>query len=119
MAIKPEDLGKEIAKQLKTYTTEIEETLEEVKESSATKAVTVLKATSPRRKGKYAKGWRKKKDGKDFIIHNATHYQLTHLLEKGHAKRGGGRVAGRPHIQPVEEMVIKEFEQTVEKVIRG
>lgn len=119
MAIRPDDLGKEIVKHLQMYTKEVEEALEEAKEEITNEGLTVLKLSSPIKKGKYARGWRKKKVGKDFVLHNATAAQLTHLLEKGYAKRGGGRVAGRPHIQPVEEMMIEKFEKQVERAIKG
>ena len=38
---------------------------------------------------------------------------LPHLLEHGHALRGGGRTTGRAHIAPVEEALVREFEQKV------
>lgn len=38
---------------------------------------------------------------------------LPHLLEHGHALRGGGRTTGRVHIAPVEEALVKEFETKV------
>lgn len=104
---------------MQEYTKEVEEGLEDAKEEVAKEGAMVLKSTSPKKYGKYAKGWRAKKVGKAWVIHNATRYQIAHLLEKGHAKVNGGRVAGRPHIAPVEEQVIKEYERKVEKVIRG
>jgi hypothetical protein len=57
-----------------------------------------LKEKSPKRTGKYAKGWRStvRKEsavGAEVVVHNKI-YRLTHLLEKGHAKRGGGKSRG-------------------------
>ena len=42
---------------------------------------------------------------------------LPHLLENGHAKRGGGRVPGKTHIAPVEQELIKQFEEQIEKAV--
>ena len=114
-----DDIAKQITDALTEYTTEVEEDLEKIKEEVADNAVNELKANSPRgRRSKYAKGWRKKKDGNGYIIHNATDGGLTHLLERGHAKRNGGRTKAEPHIQSVEESAIKEFEEKVEKAVQ-
>lgn len=86
-----------------------------------------LKGTSPKRKkkggkrGSYASGWRVKAEGGAaghlYIIHNSTNYQLTHLLENGHALRQGGRSPAIVHIKPVEQSAIKEFEEAIRRFI--
>lgn len=114
-----QDLSREITQALRTYTSEVAEGLEEAKEEVAKNASKKLRRTSPRDTGEYARGWRAKKVGRAWVVHNSTRYQLTHLLEHGHAKRGGGRVPGIPHIRPVEQQAITEFQQRVEGLIRG
>lgn len=113
------DLADEINRALKEYTTEVEEGLEESKKEVAKMGVKILKRESPELTGDYRKGWRVKKVGTSYVIHNKTDYQLTHLLEHGHAKRGGGRVQGIPHIRPTEQKVIDEFTRQVERAIRA
>ena len=52
-------------------------------------------------------------------IYNSDHYQLAHLLEHGHANRGGGRTPAYPHIKPIsdwtEEEVVREFERRIKE----
>lgn len=55
--------------------------------------------------GAYASSWtqktQKRRKGYGRIVYSRSpYYRLTHLLEHGHAKVGGGYVDGRPHIAP-------------------
>lgn len=112
----------ELVSALKEYTDEVEKGMEKAKEENAKEGVKLLKNTSPvgnRRSRKYKDGWRAKKVGSAWVVHNATNYQLTHLLERGHALRQGGRTRAFPHIAPAEERVIVGYEKQLEKVIKG
>lgn len=111
------NLAQEIAKHLKAYSTEVEQDLQDAKKEVADKAVQELKASTgfQDRTGRYRKGWRAKKVGENYVVYNATDASLTHLLEKGHALRNGGRSKSFTHIKPVEEMVITDFEDIVRK----
>lgn len=80
--------------------------------------------TAPKDTGKYAKSWSVKtvketSNSLDVVVHSKNRYQIAHLLEHGHAKRGGGRVAAIPHIAPAEEKAIEVLETEVEKALRG
>lgn len=44
---------------------------------------------------------------------------LTHLLEKGHARVGGGYVAGREHVSIAADKAFSEFEQKAKDAIKG
>lgn len=111
------NFASEIARELQRYTNVVEEDLENEIDDIADIAVDKLKQGSPKKTGGYRKGWRKKKEGNGVVLHN-TKGQLTHLLEKGHAKVGGGRVPAKVHIRPVEEYVIDELPRRVEKVVQ-
>lgn len=71
--------------------------------------------------GKYAKGFRKKLKGAGHEVScevgNARLPGLVHLLEKGHATIGGGRVAGRPHVAPAAEQAFEELEQGIDDLV--
>ena len=122
--VKIDQLAAEIAKGLAEYSQDVVEKVNVSSEKVGKAAVKRLKQTSPKRYGNYAKSWAMKTEkaiGQPHtrIIHaKAPHYRLTHLLEYGHAKVGGGRVEGRPHIRPAEEEVIREFTREVEEVIK-
>lgn len=112
-------VAKELQKEMEKYSSLVSEEFEAAKKDTSNELVKELKANSPEKTGNYAKGWRMKKTSKGYIVHNKTDYQLTHLLEKGHARRGGGRdVKARVHIRPAEEKAIKDFEKRTKKAIK-
>lgn len=82
-----------------------------------------IQANAPKRTGRYKRSWTVKKTAESgssltMTVHSKDRYQIAHLLEHGHAKRGGGRVAGREHIAPAEEKGSKEFLQKIERGLR-
>lgn len=113
MAIDITNLAGEINRQLALYANTVTEDVDAIAKQVAKDGVKKLKANSPKLTGSYRKGWRVKKAKGVYIIHNKTDYQLTHLLEKGHAKVSGGRVPAKPHIAIVEQELIEEFEQGI------
>ena len=107
---------------LNEYSVDIQESIVKTAENVAKKGAEKLKQTSPKRTGKYSKGWRvrttKGRDEVSSTIYNATNWQLTHLLEKPHLLRNGRLSTPKVHIYPVEQQCIKEYETEVEKVIK-
>lgn len=128
-AIKPEDLEKAVTEYLENYVEDIEEDVEDTTNTVVKEAKQELIQTSPRsgvaRDTKYYKGWAIKNGGRtrkgkyySKVIWNKTNYQLTHLLEFGHATRNGGRTTPQPHIRKVEEKYGTKFADLLEKKIR-
>ena len=118
-----DDISKEISRLLKEYTNDVGEKVAKSARKVAKDAAKRLTDSSPiqnvKTGGDYTTGWRAKKVGTTWVVHNATDYQLTHLLEKGHAKVNGGRVAPIVHIEPVEKEAIDDFIKGVEGAVKG
>lgn len=83
-----------------------------------------IQAGAPMDTGKYKKSWSVKNvhedsESIDLVVHSRNRYQIAHLLEHGHAKRGGGRVAAKPHIASAEQRGNEKLVQTIEQKLRG
>lgn len=79
---------------------------------------------SPKKTGAYRKGWKLKTerqiindDVASVTVYNKDRGYLTHLLENGHQKAGGGRVAAIPHIKPAEEEARQYLDGAVQRVV--
>lgn len=121
--IKIDDLADAIIEELEQYNQEVTDALKEEVFETTEICKKEIKLNSPKLTGGYRKGWRVKKVYEDqndirMRIYNKTDYQLTHLLEHGHAKVGGGRVEARPHIAPAEQHAAERLGKRV-KVIVG
>lgn len=100
---------------------------EEVKQAVTETGDTVrdeIRQNAPKDTGRYAQSWTVKKTKETsqsltVTVHSKDHYQLAHLLEFGHAKRGGGRVAAQPHIAQAEEHGIEQLEEKLRKALEG
>lgn len=113
----------------------IKDTLMEYAEVSADKVKNAVKEagktvqkeiemSAPKDTGDYSKSWAVKNvketsSSLEVSVHSRSHYQLAHLLEFGHAKRNGGRVSGKVHIATAEAKGIEQFENDIEKALKG
>ena len=116
------NLDKAVNDILLEFSTDVTKAAQEAVTEVAKESVKKLRQTSPRKTGKYAAGWTYKVE-KGTVTNSATvygkrnTYPLAHLLEHGHAKRGGGRTAPIVHIKPVEEWAISEVEKRIREKV--
>ena len=110
------ELGDAVLALVGEYAGEVRSQAEEDSRAAAAVALESVKGASPRKTGKYARGWAMEPDAEDpsataYRIHNKAKPGLTHPLEKGH---GGPRPAGpHPHIAPAFEAGRAELERRI------
>lgn len=118
MAIDVDGLSNAIVEELRKYTSGVVLMTKQAAIDNAKQGVKMLKNSyATKRTGKYNSGWKMRKKQGKIIIFNAKSAHLTHLLENGHAKVGGGRVEGTPHISLVEQQVIANYEADVRRAV--
>lgn len=126
------DLTAEITAVLRAYTGDVMDKVDRAVEDCGKGMRKEISRTSPNLTGDYKRGWRCKisdngRGNKSARVYNKTEYQLTHLLEKGHRKRGAkgtkgtgkGHVRAYVHIEPAEDKWNEEFERRCEEACKA
>lgn len=126
MKVNADDFYSSVIRIYKTYSDEVHEEINKSVENVAKESRNELKVAGSfkNKSGKYRKGWtisfEKKRHGVEAIVHNKV-YQLTHLLENGHALVRGGRQIGQvrafPHIEQVNEEAQRKLQEEIERIV--
>ena len=124
ISIDIDDLADEITLAVREYAEDVSAAIAKEVDERSKELVENIRNDSPEKTEEYKKGWARKKlsygEGETaYVVYNKNKPWLAHLLENGHAKRGGGRVAGRPHIRPNMEQAEKQLLENIEKIIRN
>ena len=121
--VRIDDLANEVMEGLQEYADLAADNMKAAVKKASRTVKTDISANAPERTGRYAKSWRTKTTKEsatalEVTVYSPTRYMLAHLLEHGHAKRGGGRVAAIPHIAPAEQRSAEELEGEIERSLR-
>lgn len=121
--VRIDDLANVVMEGLQEYTDLATDSMKAAVKKAGNTVKTDITANAPERTGRYAKSWRAKTTKEsatalEVTVYSPTRYMLAHLLEHGHAKRGGGRVAAIPHIAPAEQRGAEELEREIERSLR-
>lgn len=121
--VDPNNLGIVLRDELSLYHQRVVAAVNAAGEEAAKALVRKTKATAPKRSGDFRKAITYKASqtftgDKTFVWGaKSPHHRLTHLLVKGHAKTGGGRVPGDPFLKNALDEVLPEYERKVEEAI--
>lgn len=118
--IKIDDLAEAVMVELNTYVGVNAETVKKAVQTASETVKGSIQDNAPIDTGAYRKSFiitktKETSDSMTMVVHSKGKYQLTHLLEYGHAKRGGGRTKAQVHIAPAEKVGIDKLISEVEK----
>lgn len=118
------DMAAAIEKDLQRYSDIASEDVKSAVKQAGETVKEEIEKNAPVRTGAYRKSWavKKRKETSNSLtltVHSRNRYYLAHLLEFGHAKRGGGRVPGKAHIALAEEKGIRQLENEIERSLRN
>ena len=122
--VKIDNMAAEIMKGLDEYARLTTSDLKSSVRKAGTNVKKDIQANAPKKTGAYSKSWSVKatketSNSLELTVYSPKKYQLAHLLEFGHAKRGGGRTKAQPHIAPAEEAAVKQLESDIERALRS
>lgn len=114
------NLATEIMKGLNEYAGLCTDTVKAAVNETGKEVKKEIQEGAPVRTGKYKKSWTTKKVSENsnsltVVVHSKDRYQIAHLLEHGHVKRGGGRVNAIPHIAPAEQNGVQSLKTKIER----
>lgn len=121
--IKVDELARVVMEGLQEYTDLATEDMKAAVKKAGNEAKKDIQANAPEDTGAYKKSWAVKttketSNAMEVTVHSRNRYQLAHLLEFGHAKRGGGRTRAFPHIAPAEQRAAELLEREVEAALK-
>lgn len=124
MATKIDNLANEIMEGLKEYADLASDDVKKAVRKAGNTVRKEISENAPKDTGAYAKSWSVKKtketsNSLEVTVYSKNRYQLAHLLEHGHAKRGGGKVAARPHIAQAEQSAVETLDSEIAKALGG
>ena len=119
-----DEMDNAIMEELEKYADLAADELKSAVKETAASVRKDIQAGAPVDTGKYKKSWsvknvREDSESIELVVHSRNRYQIAHLLEHGHAKRGGGRVAAKPHIASAEQRGNEKLVQTIEQKLKG
>ena len=119
-----DQLSEAVLEELEEYNELAADTVKESVKKAGTTVKNQIKETAPRLTGRYARSWASKTTAESstslqVTVYSPSRYMLAHLLEHGHAKRGGGRVDAIPHIAPAEKTGEEQLLNDIEKALKG
>lgn len=120
-----EELSKALHGLLQGYNEEIANLAKTEAKSSMDKLVKETKATAPTRRPRYRNSitsrleWENKFGAEYTWYVKGSEYRLSHLLERGHLTRNGGRTKAFHFIQNASEPIIEDYIRKIEDAIKN